>query len=217
VNRAALLVFCLLAAPGAAIGQEQGRAVVPVPPVADPDNLLPAAEIRRMAAALQRFHARTGRYLAVVVARQRLEIRPGEAAKGVGVVVAFGMDNPQPRLLLTDPKWLAGAPKGWAEAVAGVLESRFRHQPFVQRTVMGVSLLARVLPDKLAFMERPARKLSDGSIVFSQWAMGFVGLCVVIGYLVVAWRGLFDYKVGDAESDPAAAEIRRLREGRSRW
>jgi hypothetical protein len=207
---AMLPLLALLAGSNAASGQ--ATAVAPLAPVVDPENLLPATAKDRMSAALLRFRERTGRWLVVVVAAQRPELQAEDAAPGVGVVLGIGRDNPGPRLLLTDPAWLKGAPEGYADAVAGVLETRFRYKDFVERTVLSTTLLARVLPDKLAFMERPARRLSPGSITFSQWAMGVFGLLIVFGYGVIVYRDMFS-----SRAEPVGDELRRLRAERRRW
>ncbi|MPY71464.1 MAG: hypothetical protein GEU92_15425 [Alphaproteobacteria bacterium] len=210
---AAALVLCALMIPAEAAAQ----AVAPLAPVADPDGLLPPAAKARIGAAASEFRAETGQWMAVVVGLRLPAIQPGNTPGGVGLVLAAARDDDSLRLVLVDPAWRAAAPEEWADLVANRTETRFRGEDFAERVALGAELLARILPDKLAFMTRPPSKLGEGSYTFARYAMKAIELFVWVIILYTAYRTVRENRLRDTDRDAFSNELRRLREQENRW
>jgi pimeloyl-ACP methyl ester carboxylesterase len=210
---AAALVLCALSIPAEAAAQ----AVAPLAPIADPDGLLPPAAKARIGAAASEFRAETGRWMAVVVGLRLPAIQPDDAPGGVGLVLAASRDDGSLRLVLVDPAWRAAAPETWADLVASRTETRFRGEDFAERVALSAELLARILPDKLAFMTRPPSTLGEGSYTFARYAVKAIELFVWLIILYTGYRTVRENRLKDSDRDAFSNELRRLREQENRW
>jgi len=210
---AAALVLCALSI----LAEAEAQAVAPLAPVADPDGLLPPAAKDRIGAAALRFHAATGRWMAVVVGLRLPDIDSGGAPAGIGLVLAAAREDESLHLVLVDAAWREAAPEAWPALVADRTETRFRGEEFAERVALSAELLARILPDKLAFMTRPPSRLGEGSYTFARYAVKAIELFVWLIILYTGYRTVWENRLKDSDRDAFSDELRQLQKRENRW
>jgi len=136
----------------------------------------------------------------------------------VGIVYSTTSEDKAGKLLLVDPAWQKSLPAQWSFMFPQRLEQKYGAEPFEQRVVLSAQYLARVFPDKLAFVLKPrGGKLSEGSVKFSRSA--YIGL-ELLGYFIIfftAFRTFWPARLRDEDTDDFSNELHRLKKERQIW
>lgn len=199
--------------------------------VIDPSGVLSAETTVKVGEAASAFERLTGRRMVVVVLSEgkisgldSLESLTRDlpvlqtSLANIGLVYATSPDDPAGRLFIVDPVWRTSLPSQWSFMFPQRLAQKFAEEPFERRVVLSARYLAKVFPDKLAFVLKPrGGTLSEGSLKFSR--ASFIGI-EILGYFIIfltAFRTFWPARLRDEDQDDFSNELRRLKKERQIW
>jgi hypothetical protein len=196
--------------------------MIPAGPIHDPNRLLSREASGKVLAAANMFEELTGRRMVVIVLpRGRVPdfVSPDTLAGApVGIIYATSPEDTAGWLQIVDPAWQKALPAQWSFMFPQRLAQKFGDEAFERRVVLSAQYLAKVFPDKLAFVLKPrGGKLSEGSLKFSRGA--YIGI-EILGYFIIlftAFRTFWPARLRDEDTDDFSNELRRLKKERSIW
>jgi hypothetical protein len=196
--------------------------MIPTGPVHDPNRLLSPKASSDVQAAATAFRELTGRRMVVIILPEgRAADLPAPdlpAGEPVGIVYATTPEDTAGRLTIIDPAWRKVLPAQWGFMFPQRLAQKYGAEVFERRVVLSAQYLAKVFPDKLAFVLKPrGGELSPGSLKFSRGA--YLGI-EILGYFIIfftAVRTLWPARLREEDQDPFSNELRRLKKERQIW
>ena len=143
---------------------------------------------------------------------------PSTSPDKVGIVYTTTPEDPAGHLFIVDPVWRMSLPAQWSYMFPNRLAQKYGAEPFERRVVLSAQYLAKVFPDKLAFVLKPrGGQLSPESLKFSRGA--YLGIEILAYFIIffTAFRTFWPARLRDEDTDAFSNELRRLKKERRIW